>query len=294
MTLATILEGHMGEHVNIEVLADYRGWLSTWAEPNTVEARVTVARAFLVDCGGVDGIDQRSVVAFLNKPKSNGARKSRWTRATYHGHVKSFCEYLQTAEVLDADDDPMGGTKSPKRPKDLPRPLTELEVKRVLAKADGDVRDWITIALATGLRVSEIAKLRGVDVSSEGIYVRGKGSVAATLPSHPDVLEIALRKDRGYWWPGDDEGHVRSQAISRRVGDLFRTLGIQGSVHRCRHTYGTRLLRSGVNIRKVQQLMRHANLTTTATYTAVDEDELRDAILLLPSSNPPTPPPDAA
>jgi Phage integrase family len=49
-------------------------------------------------------------------------------------------------------------------------------------------------------------------------------------------------------------------------------------VHRCRHVYATRLLRSGVNIRVVQQLMRHASLQTTAAYTAVDEDELRDAV----------------
>lgn len=275
-----------------ELVDEYATWLRGWAEKNTVAARVTVARAFLADCDGLDGVEQRSVVAFLGKPNRDGTEKSRWTKATYHGHLKSFCEFLRVAGYLDGD--PMTGAKSPKRPNDTPRPLTEHQVERILAAADGDVLDWLTVALVTGLRVSEIAKIRGVDVSNEGIYVRGKGGVTATLPAHPDVLEIAETKGAGYWWPGSDQGHVKSGTISRRVSDLFTELGIEGGIHRCRHTYGTRLLRSGVHIRKVQQLMRHASLKTTATYTAVDEDELRDAILLLPSSNPSPTPLDAA
>jgi integrase/recombinase XerD len=58
-------------------------------------------------------------------------------------------------------------------------------------------------------------------------------------------------------------------------------MGISGSIHRCRRVYGTRLLRAGVNIRTVQQLMRHSNLDTTAAYTAVNEVELRNAIDML-------------
>jgi integrase/recombinase XerD len=85
----------------------------------------------------------------------------------------------------------------------------------------------------------------------------------------------------GYWFPGNQAGHIRPQQVSMTVGRLFHSIGIEGSIHRCRHVFGTRLLRSGVNIRTVQKLMRHANLDTTANYTAVDEDELRAAIDLL-------------
>ncbi len=65
------------------------------------------------------------------------------------------------------------------------------------------------------------------------------------------------------------------------ASQVFDALGIEGSIHRCRHVFGTRLLRQGVHIRTVQKLMRHASLSTTANYTAVDEDELRAAILTL-------------
>ena len=71
---------------------------------------------------------------------------------------------------------------------------------------------------------------------------------------------------------------VTPTAVSLAVSNLFARLGIEGSLHRCRHTYGTRLLRSGANIRVVQTLMRHSNLTTTAKYTAVDESEQIEAI----------------
>jgi integrase/recombinase XerD len=71
---------------------------------------------------------------------------------------------------------------------------------------------------------------------------------------------------------------VTSLAVSTMTTQLFKANGIEGSIHRCRHTYATQLLRAGVNIRVVQTLMRHASLTSTQIYTAVDEDERRDAI----------------
>ena len=58
----------------------------------------------------------------------------------------------------------------------------------------------------------------------------------------------------------------------------MRKHGISGSIHRARHAYGTMLLRSGVNIRVVQTLMRHESITSTQAYTAVDEHERASAI----------------
>lgn len=60
---------------------------------------------------------------------------------------------------------------------------------------------------------------------------------------------------------------------------LFREVGIPtGSIYLARHSYATTLLRSGTNIRVVQRLLRHSDLSTTAIYTAVDEDEMRAAV----------------
>ena len=58
----------------------------------------------------------------------------------------------------------------------------------------------------------------------------------------------------------------------------MRRHGLSGSLHRCRHTYATTLLRSGVNIRVVQSLMRHESLSSTQAYTAVEDDERTAAV----------------
>ena len=199
--------------------------------------------------------------------------------------MKSFCDWAHAAGLLEQH--PMVGNqvRAPERPAQIPRPITKAQAERVLEVATGDVRAWLLLAMRCGLRAHEIAKIRGEDVTEDGIYVYGKGGTQATLPAHPDLLALAKGyPDRGFWFPDprSPEGHVPRERISKSVGDLFRRCGIpHGSIHRARHFYATSLLRSGSNIRVVQKLMRHSNVKTTAGYTAVDEDELRDAVLRL-------------
>lgn len=263
------------------IIDGYETWLRSWASERTTKARVTLASARLREWG-VSGFTVDNITEFLGRPTVSGRPKSKWSKATYHAHLKDFCAFLVAAGHL--DESPMGDVRAVKRPKNRPRPLSQVDVDRVLSVVTGGTRDQLLLAMLAGLRVSEIAKIRGEDVAADGIYVMGKGEVDAVLPCHPDLWAIAQRYPReGYWFPGTDDGHINSQQISATVGRLFHSMGITGSIHRCRHYYGTTLLRNGEHIRKVQKLMRHANLETTAGYTAVDEDELRGAIARLPS-----------
>lgn len=267
------------------VTAEYERWLRSWgASEKTVKARVNLARSRLA-AWGLDGLTAANITDFLARPKANGEPLSSWSKATYHANLRDFCAWLVAADYLvdSPMDDP--NVRKPKRPKSRPRPLSEAEVGQVLARAVGRTRDWVVIALYSGLRAHEIAKLRGEDVSPDGIYVEGKGGTVETLPCHPDIWEIAQRHPRNGWWFPNRDGsdHVSSDVVTMAVSRLFDELNIEGSIHRLRHVYGTRLLRAGAHIRRVQRLMRHANLETTALYTAVDEDELRDAIYMLPS-----------
>lgn len=66
--------------------------------------------------------------------------------------------------------------------------------------------------------------------------------------------------------------------MTNRITRHFKAHGVEGSSHRNRHMYGTELLRTGANIRVVQELMRHASLETTVRYLGVNEDEKRAAI----------------
>lgn len=271
------------------VVAEYESWLRSWASSRTTNARVALARKRLAEWG-LDGFTPTNIQDFLGGPKPDSGKKpwSGWTKATYYGHMTDLCKWLVATGRL--TENPMEEVRMGKRPGPAPRPLSEAEAARVMSVVEGEVRDWLLLAMLAGLRVSEIARIRGEDVSDDGIYVRGKGDVIAVLPCHPDLRAMALRYPRDdYWFPGSHDGHIPSQHISMTVGRLFRSLGIKGSIHRCRHLYATRLLRNGVHVRRVQKLMRHSMLETTAAYTAVDEDELREAILLLPSIDTPSP-----
>lgn len=265
------------------VLNEYEAWLRSWASERTTKARVGLARKRLAEWG-LNGFTATNLQTFLAGPAPDSGKRpwSGWTKATYHGHMTDLCKWLVATGRI--EDNPMDEVRMGKRPGPAPRPLTEAEAGRVMSVVEGEVRDWLLLAMLAGLRVSEIARIRGEDVSAEGIYVRGKGGVEAMLPCHPDLWAMSQRYPRDdYWFPGSSDGHIPSQHISLTVGRLFRSLGIKGSIHRCRHLYATRLLRNGVHVRRVQKLMRHSMLETTAAYTAVDEDELRDAILMLPS-----------
>lgn len=260
-----------------DTLAAYEAWLRSWASARTVQARVKVVRGRLAQWGD----DPSTITAEQIQEWLGRDGLSRWTRQTYYASLTDFFAWCEATSRV--SESPMALVRRPSAAKSSPRPLTAAQERLVLLHATGHVRAWLLLALRAGLRAHEIAKIRGEDVTPDGIYVEGKGGVRATLPCHPEVWALAQEHPRhGYWFPGyRGRSHVQTDTVTNRVGRLFRELGIEGSIHRARHTYATTLLRRGVNIRVVQRLMRHASLATTATYTAVDEDELRAAVNLL-------------
>lgn len=259
------------------ILGEFESFLRSWdAAPQTIRTRMVVVSARFREWG-LDGFTSANIRQWFAD-----AELERWSRTTYYSHLNSFCEFLVAAGYL--TENPMDEVRKPKAPRSQPRPLSEAEVSRVLMVARGRVRDWLQIALLQGLRAHEIAKLRGEEVQTEGLFVKGKGAVEATLPIHADIWAMAQGYPRHGWWFPGRSGHIKGETVTKAVTALFKSQGIEGSIHRCRHTYGTRLLRAGANIRQVQTLMRHGSLQTTALYTAVDEDELRLAINRLPSA----------
>lgn len=258
-----------------DLLGGYERWLKSWTSSEaTVRSRVRLARSRMKEWGPPETWTADELQAFLARDLKP------WSRSTYYNNLKDFCGWLVADGRLSSS--PMEGIRKHSSPKSLPRPLSEAEVERVLAAASDRQRAWLLLALLAGLRAHEIAKIRGEDIDERGLFVNGKGGKAATLPVHPQLWQLAQTYPRsGYWFPRGDT-HITPATVSQSVARLFRSLGIShGSIHRCRHVFGTRLLRSGVHVRRVQKLMRHESLESTAIYTAVDEDELQAAINLL-------------
>lgn len=249
-------------------LGAYDDWLRSWgASARTVEARIRLARH----------LDPAATTEDLT---SWLARYDGWTKATYYAGARSWYGWLTTTGRIAAD--PTACLRPPRKPKPRPRPLTEAEVTAVLARADDRARAWFLLALLAGLRAHEIAKLRGEDVAEDFIFVEGKGGQRAFLPTHPDLWRLAAEYPRaGWWFPGREDGHISRRTVTNYSSRIFASVGVDGSIHRLRHTFATRLLRSGANVRIVQTLMRHESMTTTANYLGVAEDERRAAIGLL-------------
>lgn len=140
----------------------------------------------------------------------------------------------------------------------------------------------VLLAALAGLRVHEIAKVRGDDFDLERgtLTVVGKGNKRATIPLHPILLDLVPTMPAGYWfthWETPDEpisGKSCGQAISRAM----QRAGVEATAHQLRHWYGTSLLESGADLRTVQELMRHESLATTQVYTRVTSERRRAAI----------------
>lgn len=278
------------------IVAEYVEFMQACnASARTVKARRQFVTARLREWGS-RGITRSNAIAYLAEltRQLNDDNVTDWTVSTYHGHMRSLAQWAQAAGY--AEGDIMFGISKPRRPTNEPNSLNDDEVKRILSAARGDIRDWILLGLYAGLRAHEIAKLKGVDVRADGIHVRGKGGKKARLPLSPPLQRMAERRadTKGYWFPGNDNGHVFGGQISAKVGNLFTALEIDGSSHRCRHTFGTTLARQGVHSTKIMELMRHSSLATTQAYIRVVETDLHEAVAMLPDLDEPEPEPDAA
>ena len=261
-------------HAPMDNFAGFEPWLrANNCGDITVKDRVSHLANFERSHPAFPHVTPSEISIWLGRPGY-----ATWSRATYYGHLRSYYRFALDVGIVEVD--PMVRMRHPKPGKCVPRPLSPDQVAAVMVGADTDTHAWLTLGLYAGLRAHEIAKIRGEDIDRDQLYVLGKGGQAAYVPTHPLVWKLALTRPRyGCWFPSHArEGHVTSAGVSAVTSKLFTANGIEGSIHRCRHTFATQLLRAGVNIRVVQTLMRHESLASTEIYLAVDDNECRDAI----------------
>lgn len=218
-----------------------------------------------------------------------GQQVSRSTKATYRAQVRSFYKWLH--DTGRRVDNPTLQLPKPRARQGQPRPLTAEQVELMLV-ACSDSRAWqtrayILLGAYAGLRVHEIAKIRGEEVRARELFVRGKGGHEAQLPLHPLLVDLAERMPaRGWWFPTSSQlGHVHRCSVSTAIKRAMIRADVPGTPHALRHFYGTEVLRSsGGNLRVAQAAMRHLSIQSTAIYTAVDATELSHAISGIPSA----------
>lgn len=219
-----------------------------------------------------------------------GCAIARSSRYTYHESLRGWFHWLVAVGVR--DDDPMQDLKTPKSGRRVPKFITTEHVVHLLQSGIRRRTRAMSLLMGyQGLRVSEVAKFRGdhIDHVSKEVRVIGKGDAEWVLPLHPLIEELSAEYGRGWWFPqyvenrlGVRGGHILSGSVTTVVGGAMKRAGIPGTAHSLRHWYATELLRQGVDLRVIQQLMRHASLATTERYLHVDDTHRREGLMLLP------------
>ncbi len=213
--------------------------------------------------------------------------------------LRSYFGFLQTLDVIDSD--PCELLDGPKVGRALPTVLSQSEIDRLLEIPESDdplrLRDWAILEFmyATGVRISELVTLRVRDVDFEErlVKVRGKGSKERIIPFGGAALEaliLYLRESRPILAQAAGRATVGTLFISRRGRPLTRkgawdvvrrqvlAAGIQTRVtpHTLRHTFATHLLQGGADIAAVQEMLGHADISTTQIYTHLDRSYLSE------------------
>lgn len=206
---------------------------------------------------------------------------SRATKVNYYSTLNAWFTYLQRTDQR--ADNPMLKLGKPKQPKHAPRPVTTEQLRQVLASGMyRKTRMMIMLAAFQGLRVSEIARMRGQNISGDTLRVIGKSGTDLVMPLHEAVAAYASAFPRiGLWFPSkaDPARPVNGRSIGTTIALAMRRAGVNATAHQLRHWFGTNTLETaGGNIRVVQELMRHASITSTMIYTLVGDEAQRTAL----------------
>lgn len=224
-------------------------------------------------------VSESELVAWLA-----GLGLSRSSLSTYRAQLQAFFRWMR--KTGRREDNPAADLPMVRSGRGLPHPVTPDDVQAILAACSGprtaQTRAYVLLAAYEGLRVHEVAKVRGEDVRGPEVLVNGKGGVSSTVPLHPRVAELAESMPRrGYWFPSTVErGHVSRIAVSQAITRAMVRAGVPGTPHGLRHHFGTQVLRaSGGNLRITQRALRHASPATTAIYTQIAGEDLTAAVV---------------
>jgi integrase/recombinase XerD len=238
-------------------------------------------------------VAQEHVEAYVDHLQSSSEQYAASTVARKIAAVKSFFHYLLEQKIIAAD--PAARLTSPKVKKNVPKTLSRVEMERLLsapAQQTGSkaLRDRALLELlsATGMRVTEIVNLHLDDVDWEqGVVIcRGKGERNRRIPlgMSAEPLREYLEKARPSLSRDNSppllflnhRGHkLTRQGVWLILKEAAQAAGVGGDVtpHTLRHSFAKYLLGAGEDLRRVQELLGHANLSTTQLYRHVGTQE---------------------
>ena len=292
----------------LEMLAAERG-----AAKNTTDAYrrdLEDFAAFLVANGqSLPGAVARDIAAYLKHISQLGLAAA--SRARRLSALRQFYRFLAADGLIETD--PAQGFAGPRKEQSLPKTLSVAEVEHLLEAARGRIEPMagrervralrlhalLEVLYATGMRVSELVSLpRSVLTGDDRVLtISGKGGRERLVPLNSEAraalqrylavgtgpnADVAPMLETKWLFPSKSaEGYLTRQRLAQELKDLAAEAGLDAtriSPHVLRHAFASHLLDRGADLRSVQQLLGHADISTTQIYTHVLEERLKKLV----------------
>jgi integrase/recombinase XerD len=285
----------------LEMLSAERG-----AAANTLQAYrrdLEDYSAFLAGRGiAAERASSEDIRDYLEALNAEGA--SRATARRRLSAIRQFHKYLLGEAI--SRENPVATIESPKSHRVLPHSLTGSDVTRLLETAEklaatGDGKQslraqrlhcLLEIVYGTGLRVSELVGLtvQAAAADAKFLTIKGKGGRERLVPVSPRLRQIiatylaSLRQGSGTPWlfpSHGEQGHLTRQHFALELKGLAAKAGLDPkslSPHSLRHAFASHLLAGGADLRALQQMLGHADISTTQIYTHVQAERLKTVV----------------
>jgi integrase/recombinase XerD len=287
-------------NVNEEILDPFLNYLAVekGLARNTLEAYSRDLNTYLdfLEAGGIDSFAETSkttAMAFIQHLQRRGLSQRSINRALVA--LRGLYRYLLQEGHLEVN--PLEDMELPRLIRTLPHVLTVQDVEQLLAQPDDEtprgIRDGAMLELlyATGMRVSELVDLPTSELNLEVgfVTVRGKGGKERIIPIGEVALERALTylelarpailkgRENPYLFVNNRGGRLSRQGFWKILRKYAFKAGIAKRItpHTLRHSFATHLLERGADLRFIQAMLGHVDISTTQVYTHVNQEYLR-------------------
>lgn len=238
--------------------------------------------------GGLLKASQNQVQAYLSSLPDRPSSIARKASA-----LRGFYKFLMLEKII--TENPATNLELPKRNRALPKFLSVDEIELLISSA-GDTRHsvrlraMIELLYASGLRVSELCELPTSAILGDKLLIHGKGAKERIVPIHETARHalqkwLALREDdkSKYVFPSNSKtGHITRDGFFKILKQCAILAGIDPhrvSPHVLRHSFASHLLAGGANLRIIQTMLGHEDISTTQIYTHVLPDKLKETVL---------------
>lgn len=239
-------------------------------------------------------VNKEVIVNYMQSEKNNNKANSSILRSV--SSLRKFFQYLAQKKIIEKD--PMLLIDTPKKKQHLPQVLTKEEVEKLLRSPNtGQVlglrdRAMLELMYATGLRISEIInlKLEDLHLTMGTLQTLGKGHKERIVPVGDEAIKwvnryleearpkLLKQKRSNYLFLNFHGNNLTRQGVWKNLKAEVRKAGIQKNItpHTLRHSFATHILENGADLRIVQELLGHADISTTQIYTHLSNKQLAD------------------